>query len=323
MLAGPPPHTPPGTIGRQGNNPANARIVTGMHGLARKLGVSSTYLVLLIRRRCRSLAAMRHLVACACVALIANPGNVAAKPLQPTGKWVVDFGDSRCVAQRIYGETGKPVYLLIKASAVGEGLQLSVAQKGPNGYGVQEPAKLTMGKGEPIKLLQLRYGIEKKQVRTVNLTRAQMEQLASSTELRWDTANLDYSIPLGPMANLIKVVEKCRVGLGDYWNGTPEKKALLKQPVSMNTTIRKLFSSDDYPSQAVFGVQSGTAHIIALIDEKGQMADCMVVETSGIAVLDAQTCIIMHKRAKFSPAIGADGKPAKSTFTQRVRWEMP
>ena len=34
-LAGPPPHTLPGTIDRQGHNPANARIVTGMHGSAR------------------------------------------------------------------------------------------------------------------------------------------------------------------------------------------------------------------------------------------------------------------------------------------------
>lgn len=41
MLAGPPPRTPPGTIDRQGHNPANAQIVTGMHGSARKCGFSS------------------------------------------------------------------------------------------------------------------------------------------------------------------------------------------------------------------------------------------------------------------------------------------
>ena len=44
MLAGPPPRTPPGTIGRQGHSPANARIVTGMHGLARNLATSSILL---------------------------------------------------------------------------------------------------------------------------------------------------------------------------------------------------------------------------------------------------------------------------------------
>ena len=265
---------------------------------------------------------MRIPVACACFALLSHQ-TVLAKPLQPAGKWVVDFGDSRCVAQRIYGEAGNPIYLHVKAPAVGDGLQLSVAVKGSNGYGVQESAKLTFGNGAPIQLSQLRFGVEKKQVRMVNLTKAQIGQLASASELRWSTANLDYSMPLGPMGNLIKIVEKCRSTLGDYWNGTPEKMALLQQTPTMNTTIRRLFSTNDYPSQAVFNDQSGTAHIVALIDEKGQMADCMVVETSGAAVLDAQTCIIMRKRGKFSPAVGADGKPAKGIFAQRVRWEMP
>ena len=65
------------------------------------------------------------------------------------------------------------------------------------------------------------------------------------------------------------------------------------------------------------------ATIVALIDEKGEMADCAVIETSGIAALDAQTCFIMRKRGKFAPAIGQDGKPAKGVFTQRIRWEMP
>ena len=36
VLAGPPPRTPPGTIGRQGHSPANARFVTEMHDSARK-----------------------------------------------------------------------------------------------------------------------------------------------------------------------------------------------------------------------------------------------------------------------------------------------
>lgn len=265
---------------------------------------------------------MRRLLACCCLALFAYP-PVSAKPIEPSSKWIVDFGDNRCVAQRTYGEAAKPVYLLLKASAIGEGLQLSVAVKGPNGYGVQEKAKLTLGGGEPLELWQLRYGIDKRQVRTVNLAKADVERLARATELRWDTANLDYSLPLGPMKNLVKVMEECRAGLGEYWNATPEKVATLKQEPRTERPIVKLFKSDDYPSQAVFAGQSGTAKVIALVDEQGKLVDCMIVETSGIAVLDVQTCLIMHQRGKFLPAIGADGKPTKGVIAQRIRWEMP
>ena len=111
--------------------------------------------------------------------------------------------------------------------------------------------------------------------------------------------------------------------LADDWNASSATKALLKQEPRLDKPVVELFSTDDYPSQAVFAEQSGTAKVVGLIDEKGEMADCMVVETSGVAVLDAQTCNKVKERGKFSPAIGQDGKPAKSVFETRVRWVMP
>lgn len=264
---------------------------------------------------------MRCLAACAGLALIANPQFVAAKPLEPATKWVVDFGENHCVAQRIYKVGANPLYLLLKASAVGDGLQASVAVKGPNGYGVQEKAKLSFGPGEPVELWQIRFGADKRQVRMINLTKAEVATLATATELHWKAANIDYSLPLGPMKDLVKLMEECRSGLGEYWNGTPEKKANLRQEPKADRLVAKLFNTSDYPSQALTADQSGTAKVIALVDEAGKMADCTVVETSGVAVLDAQTCIIMRQRAKFSPAVGADGKAVKGVFVQRIRWE--
>jgi hypothetical protein len=38
VLAGPPPRTPPGTIGRQGHAQPTLKVVTEMHGSARKYG---------------------------------------------------------------------------------------------------------------------------------------------------------------------------------------------------------------------------------------------------------------------------------------------
>jgi protein TonB len=84
--------------------------------------------------------------------------------------------------------------------------------------------------------------------------------------------------------------------------------------------LRKLFDSGDYPAQALSEGDSGITRIVALIDQKGGVAECMVDETSGIATLDAMTCIIVKERAKFVPAVGQDGKPARSATTTRVRW---
>ena len=322
MLAGPPPRTPPGTIGRQGLEVSKR---ADRYGDAR-FGSKPLHFVEPFRLadRCSmtQLAPVRRLAALICSALVVGPGMAAEKVLAPTDKWRVDFADSHCIAQRVYGDAREPVYLHIKASAVGEGLQLSIARPGPNGYGIQEKAKLGFGKAEPREYSQMRFGVEKKQVRMVNLTKSEIPQLSGASELRWKAANLDYVFPLGPMANLVKVLEECRGGLGDFWNGTSEKVAALRQEPTLNKPVVKLFNSNDYPSQAIFADLSGTTKIVGLVDEAGKLVDCTIVETSGVAVLDAQTCIIVRDRGKFSPAIGADGKPTKGVFVQRIRWEM-
>jgi hypothetical protein len=59
-----------------------------------------------------------------------------------------------------------------------------------------------------------------------------------------------------------------------------------------------------------------------LIDETGKIADCTVIGTSGAASLDTQSCGMLKDRARFKPAIGLDGKPAKGSFIQRITWRV-
>jgi outer membrane biosynthesis protein TonB len=60
-----------------------------------------------------------------------------------------------------------------------------------------------------------------------------------------------------------------------------------------------------------------------LIDEQGRIADCTVDQTSGVAVLDTMSCYVISRRARFTPALGADGKPVRSAHETRVRWRIP
>jgi protein TonB len=84
--------------------------------------------------------------------------------------------------------------------------------------------------------------------------------------------------------------------------------------------LRRFFSSDDYPWMALIKDQEGQVQFSILIDEKGRVADCSVIEPSGVAVLDAQSCAILTERASFTPAIGTDGKPARDSYISRIVW---
>ena len=54
----------------------------------------------------------------ACAGLLSTAGTAAAaKPKQPTGKWIVNFADAQCVATRNYGSNSDPIYLVLKAPA--------------------------------------------------------------------------------------------------------------------------------------------------------------------------------------------------------------
>lgn len=83
-----------------------------------------------------------------------------------------------------------------------------------------------------------------------------------------------------------------------------------------------LFGSDDYPRVAWLADAGGTVALTLLIDEGGKVASCMVIQPSGLASLDAQSCAIIMVRAKFDPALGVDGRPTKSGITTRIKWMM-
>jgi periplasmic protein TonB len=61
--------------------------------------------------------------------------------------------------------------------------------------------------------------------------------------------------------------------------------------------------------------------LILLINEAGKVAGCDVLTPSGIPALDIMGCQVIRSRAKFTPAVDANGKPVRSTVvTPPIVW---
>lgn len=84
-----------------------------------------------------------------------------------------------------------------------------------------------------------------------------------------------------------------------------------------------LFSTDDYPPEAIRNGEQGTVAVTLTVNAEGKVADCVVNQSSGSPSLDVATCRILWTRAQFTPARDAQGKPVQDTFRQRIRWELP
>jgi TonB family protein len=262
-----------------------------------------------------------------CLALLA-PSSIAVPAPDvraPTGKWVVDFADAQCFAVRDYGTPDNPIQLLLKAPAIGGVVQIAIARREPSALAAQMKGMVTVDDQPPFKASTLAYTPKDSQLRvyTTNLSSAQFALVRQGNELSIRAGELDERYSLSRMTELMKVVDDCVADVRRLFNITdPESgdQSPLKRRAKAN--LGRIFHDSDYPRIALERDQSGRVTFGLLIDEKGRVADCTIVATSGVATLDAQACAILTTRAQFKPAIGPDGKPARDAVTATIVWRM-
>lgn len=150
-----------------------------------------------------------------------------------------------------------------------------------------------------------------------------MEQARTSIKVTLSQGVLSrFTLALTDMPAVLDGLKACTTDLQNYWNMGPSRANRLSRSAKADD-IRRLFTGDDYPSEAVSKTQQGTAQYILMIDEKGAIAGCDLVKRSGVPVLDAMGCAVIQERGKFTPALDAHGKPTRDTVTSPpVTWRM-
>jgi protein TonB len=87
--------------------------------------------------------------------------------------------------------------------------------------------------------------------------------------------------------------------------------------------LRTLFSPDDYPASAQAAGAEGTARAEISIGTDGRVTGCTITQSSGNSALDAATCNIIRRRAKFTPARDTNGNPVTDSLpTPPIRWVL-
>lgn len=267
---------------------------------------------------------LARLVALSLIVASTSAAAQPAPPRQPTGKWVVDFDDAQCLAHRNYGTEQKPLLLVLKAPPLGTVMQLFVMREGSGAPARQVDATVTIDEQPPtgISILEYRGAKAKLRAHHANMPLKDFAAVHRAKTLAIRSPSLDERLALSAIGPLMKVMDRCVESLRKTWNvGDAEG---LQSPLKerATTNIARYFDSFDYPSIALDNRQTGQVEFGLLIDEKGKIADCSILGTSGVPVLDAQSCAVLKERARFKPAIGVDGKPARDALIGRVRWVL-
>ena len=89
------------------------------------------------------------------------------------------------------------------------------------------------------------------------------------------------------------------------------------------TTPLPWFDLNDYPIKAFEREWQGVTSFAVIVGPDGRAVDCKVVKSSGYEMLDRPACSVAVKRARFRPAVGADGRAAYGVYRSQVVWQRP
>lgn len=252
-------------------------------------------------------------------AAIAGPS-----PVQPSADWVLYNSDTQCLAGRTYGNSANPITMGVRQALLGDTYELIVGRKGqPPETVVEGFGDLDFGKTATQRLF-MHSGSKASQtdIYQVRITAPEMEEMRTASDLTLRLRNgPTISFALNGMSDLLSKLTACAASLRSRWNITRNENHRLRTSAKGN--LRSIFSADDYPLQAQASRQSGRVQLLVLIDENGGVAGCDVVLSSGNPLLDGMGCQVIGKRARFTPAIDASGKPVRdSILTPPLIWGM-
>jgi len=77
-----------------------------------------------------------------------------------------------------------------------------------------------------------------------------------------------------------------------------------------------------YPARALREERGGTVGITVTVTPEGRATDCVVTQSSGHADLDHAACKELQEKARFEPALDAEGKPVSAQFSTKITFRI-
>lgn len=291
---------------------------------------------------------MPLMLALTAAAAIAEPAATAL--MTPSGRWNVDYGDTACTLGRTYGTGKAETVLALRQLPLGSTLELMVYVNDRNTTMRLGQARIAVAGGATGERSdESRYESYPTQATGKRMTRMPVD-IALFETLPSDRGPSDRgpsdTEPAGtrPTAAVLRVspekmpgwafvmpnakaafeaLAKCNDATVKLWGIDPTERSRIAQSAKATGSQGNWIATDDYPMTVVSKGAQGTSTILWTIGLDGRAADCRTVVTSGEVELDKAACRAIIARARYTPALGFDGKPMISHSTRKVTWRLP
>ena len=102
----------------------------------------------------------------------------------------------------------------------------------------------------------------------------------------------------------------------------PVARVAAKGPVPKGSRAQWMADAD-YPQAALSAGEAGSVTVKLAVNVEGRVGACDVVRSSGSRTLDAETCRVLQRRARYTPATDVGGQAVAASDQHTVRWALP
>lgn len=242
-------------------------------------------------------------------------------------KWVVDWGEQRCSLIRQTGGEASPTLMVRTVPGAGQAelWLLDPNWTGPHFVGFQ---RVELGL-QPSGFRAADYAISvrfkgQQGIGITNLEEGFLDELPGTTRLIVRRGKRTLAeVPLPGSARAVDALRACEAEILRDWGLDPKViQSLQRRP----TPVRRpalWFNSTDYPRAAVQMRQTGSVLTRMTVGTDGRVSECVIVESSGHALLDRRTCELLVNRGRYKPALTAAGEPIRAMTSVRIHWRLP
>jgi hypothetical protein len=301
---------------------------------------------------------LRWMIALA--ALFAGAASAAAAPspveLQPSSKWLLDYAKGYCRLARQFGTDGQKTIFYIEqyepdvrytALAAGRPFRSQALRKPAVRFGPGKEAgasdRITpsvLGDyGDGILVSDMPLLAADDETKSPRLAEISGKQPGAHVSARGAVDPRDAGsittfelldrdvvrarLLLGPMDAPIGAMNACTEELLTHWGiDVAEHRTRISAPQPKDSPGNWVVA-DDYPREMVHKGQQGLVWFRLNVDEQGIPTACEIQQKTDPPAFGDIVCRLVMKKARFHPAINAEGKPMKSYWRTSVRFTLP
>ena len=281
-----------------------------------------------------SLAAMVAILASG--AAIARP-DAPPQVLAPSSPWNMDYAQESCRLIRAFGPAEQSAMIKLEKFSLTDRPSLMVVGKRFSsdspfakvrlGFGdapVAEHPALTGSIGDARKPMMIVSSVDvipHPPQGSIILPDPAAERRVSSLTIQ-PVGGKVVMLQLGPMDKPMEAMRTCIDSLVKSWGLDPTVQRTLSRQLQPLSSPVSWVVDNDYPRVAIQGGENGLVHFRLMIDDAGKPVRCVIQSKTKPDDFAPTVCAVIMRRARFQPALDAQGKPVASYFASAVRFQM-